>query len=118
TIAYLQSKRSQKYAFVTKTTNHKNIASCAFKTAKYVSISIKRSTFMVREDMHFMKVKVKMNVQTMYYGDLLREGKIYEVEKTTAERWIASGIAEKTEDRKETNEHSVLNQIRTAIAQK
>lgn len=58
---------------------------------------------MVREDMHFMKVKVKMNVQTMYYGDLLREGKIYEVEKTTAERWIASGIAEKTEDRKETN---------------
>lgn len=39
-------------------------------------------------------IKVKMNVQTMYYGELLREGSIYEVEKTTAEKWISSKIAD------------------------
>ncbi|SFB32534.1 hypothetical protein SAMN04488072_11614 [Lentibacillus halodurans] len=42
--------------------------------------------------------KVKMNVQTAYHGDLLRAGKIYEVDETTAERWIASKIAEKVEN--------------------
>lgn len=42
-------------------------------------------------------MKVKMNVQTAYYGSLLRAGKVYEVEEATAKRWIASKIAEKTE---------------------
>lgn len=41
-------------------------------------------------------VKVKLIVQTMYQGELLRAGKTYEVNKRTAERWIASGLAEKT----------------------
>ncbi|MDY0409003.1 hypothetical protein ACFFIS_17065 [Virgibacillus soli] len=43
-------------------------------------------------------VKVKMNVQTSYRGDLLRAGKIYEVEEETAKRWIASQLAEKACD--------------------
>ncbi|WP_407269876.1 hypothetical protein [Radiobacillus sp. PE A8.2] len=38
-------------------------------------------------------VKVKMNVQTAYNNELLREGKIYEVNEDTAKRWHASGIA-------------------------
>ncbi|HLR63369.1 MAG TPA: hypothetical protein VK097_13145 [Lentibacillus sp.] len=42
--------------------------------------------------------KVKMNVQTMYHGDLLRAGKIYEVDESTAERWIAGKLAEKVEE--------------------
>ncbi|WP_010532077.1 hypothetical protein [Lentibacillus jeotgali] len=42
--------------------------------------------------------KVKMNVQTMYHGELLRAGKVYEVEQSTAERWIASKIAEEAEE--------------------
>lgn len=42
-------------------------------------------------------LKIKMNVQTAYHGDLLREGKVYEIEETTAKRWIASKIAEKVE---------------------
>src|SRR5699024_12233005 len=32
-------------------------------------------------------ITVKMNVQTMYKGDLLRAGKTYTVNKETAERW-------------------------------
>lgn len=43
-------------------------------------------------------IKVKMNVQTAYYGDLLRKGKVYEIEQETAERWIASKIAEKVDE--------------------
>ncbi|WP_167751310.1 hypothetical protein [Lentibacillus salicampi] len=43
--------------------------------------------------------KVKMNVQTMYHGELLRAGKVYEVEETTADRWIASKLAEKAEEK-------------------
>lgn len=43
-------------------------------------------------------VKVKMNVQTAYHGELLRAGKIYEIEKEIAERWIASKLAEKVEE--------------------
>lgn len=43
-------------------------------------------------------IKVKMNVQTAYYGDLLRKGKVYNIAKETAERWIASNIAEKITD--------------------
>ncbi|MFD1362138.1 hypothetical protein [Lentibacillus salinarum] len=42
--------------------------------------------------------KIKMNVQTMYHGDLLRAGKVYQVEDSTAERWIKSKIAEKAEN--------------------
>ena len=43
-------------------------------------------------------MKVKMNVQTMYHGELLRKGKVYDIEKSTAERWIASKIADKAEE--------------------
>lgn len=43
-----------------------------------------------------------MNVQTAYYGDLLRKGKIYEVERQTAESWIASKIAKRVTD---TDDH-------------
>lgn len=40
-------------------------------------------------------VKIKMNVQTMYKGELLRAGKVYDINEETATRWIVSGIAEK-----------------------
>lgn len=40
--------------------------------------------------------KVRMNVQTAYHGELLRAGKVYEVDDVTAERWIESGIAERS----------------------
>ena len=43
-------------------------------------------------------IKVKMNVQTMYRGELLRAGKTYEINEETAERWIVSKIAKKVED--------------------
>lgn len=49
-------------------------------------------------------ITVKMNVQTMYKGDLLRAGKIYTVNEETAERWIVSGLAEK-ETSEEDNQH-------------
>lgn len=42
--------------------------------------------------------KVKMNVQTAYHGELLRAGKIYEIDESTAKRWIASKIATKAEE--------------------
>lgn len=38
-------------------------------------------------------IKVKLNVQTMYQGELLRAGNIYEVNKETAKRWILSHLA-------------------------
>ncbi|HLR03974.1 MAG TPA: hypothetical protein VK111_14615 [Virgibacillus sp.] len=41
--------------------------------------------------------RVKMKVQTAYHGDLLRAGKIYEIDEATAERWIDSNIAESTD---------------------
>ncbi|MBO1004857.1 hypothetical protein [Pseudogracilibacillus auburnensis] len=44
-------------------------------------------------------MKVKMNIQTMYRGELLRAGKIYTVSEETAERWIISKIAEKVNDK-------------------
>lgn len=43
-------------------------------------------------------IKVKMNVQTMYRGELLRKDKVYAINKETAERWIISKLAEKVED--------------------
>ncbi|WP_179107158.1 hypothetical protein [Sediminibacillus massiliensis] len=36
---------------------------------------------------------VKMKVQTAYHGELLREGKEYEVDDSTAQRWHSSNIA-------------------------
>ncbi|WP_194287276.1 hypothetical protein [Gracilibacillus oryzae] len=38
--------------------------------------------------------KVKMLVQSTYNGQLLREGRVYEVPAETAERWQVSKIAE------------------------
>ncbi|BAC14535.1 hypothetical protein ACFQ4N_01395 [Oceanobacillus iheyensis] len=38
-------------------------------------------------------MKVKMNVQTAYHGELLRAGKVYDVDEETAKRWIASKLA-------------------------
>lgn len=38
-------------------------------------------------------IKVRMNVQTAYHGNLLRAGKEYEIDEDTAERWIDSKIA-------------------------
>lgn len=38
-------------------------------------------------------MKVKMNVQTAYHGELLRAGKVYDIDETIAKRWIASKIA-------------------------
>lgn len=46
-------------------------------------------------------VHVKMTVQTMYKTELLRAGKIYSVPIETAERWIASGLAERVKISKE-----------------
>lgn len=44
-------------------------------------------------------MKIKMNVQTMYKGELLRVGKIYEINKQTAEKWIKSKLATKVEEK-------------------
>ena len=44
-------------------------------------------------------IRVKMNVQTMYKGELLRANKSYEVSKDTAERWIVSGLAQRVDDK-------------------
>jgi len=38
-----------------------------------------------------------MLVQTMYRGELLRAGKVYEVNEDTAKKWIISKIAEEAE---------------------
>ncbi|WP_281355708.1 hypothetical protein [Virgibacillus ihumii] len=43
-------------------------------------------------------MRIKMNVQTAYHGDLLRAGKIYEIDEETAKRWVASKIAVQAED--------------------
>ncbi|SDJ69302.1 hypothetical protein [Sediminibacillus albus] len=36
---------------------------------------------------------VRMNVQTAYHGEIFREGKEYEVDDSTANRWQSSKIA-------------------------
>lgn len=46
-------------------------------------------------------MKVKMNVQTAYHGDLLRAGKEYEIDEETAERWLASRLAEEVPETSE-----------------
>lgn len=38
-------------------------------------------------------IKVKLNVQTMYKGELLRAGKVYNINKETAKKWIVSNLA-------------------------
>lgn len=38
--------------------------------------------------------KVRMLVQTMYRGELLRAGKEYEVSEETANKWVISRLAE------------------------
>lgn len=38
-------------------------------------------------------IKVKLNVQTMYKGELLRAGKVYDINKETAKKWIVSNLA-------------------------
>ncbi|CEI81139.1 hypothetical protein BN997_00957 [Oceanobacillus oncorhynchi] len=43
-------------------------------------------------------MKVKMNVQTAYHGELLRAGKEYEIDEETAKRWIASKLAEEVQE--------------------
>ncbi len=47
--------------------------------------------------------KVLMHVQTAYHGDLLRAGKVYEIDEVTAKRWIASKIASKAEEKNQTD---------------
>lgn len=37
-------------------------------------------------------------VQTMYRGELLRAGKVYEINPETATRWVISNIAEKIDE--------------------
>lgn len=48
-------------------------------------------------------VKVKLNVQTAYHGELLRAGKVYEIDEETAKRWIASQLAEDVSKTDEEN---------------
>lgn len=43
-------------------------------------------------------IKVRMNVQTAYHGELFRAGKVYEVDEGTAKRWIASKLAVAVEE--------------------
>ena len=43
-------------------------------------------------------IKIKLNVQTMYKGELLRAGKIYDINKETAEKWIISNLATEVRD--------------------
>lgn len=43
-------------------------------------------------------MRIKMNVQTAYHGDLLRAGKSYEIDESTAKRWLASKIATEASD--------------------
>lgn len=45
-----------------------------------------------------LMIKVKMNVQTAYHGELFRAGKVYEVDEKTAKRWIASKLAVAVEE--------------------
>ncbi|MBM7572308.1 hypothetical protein [Aquibacillus albus] len=47
--------------------------------------------------------KVEMIVQTMYNGQLLRAGKVYEVGDDTAQRWQISNIAKVVEDQQNRN---------------
>lgn len=39
-----------------------------------------------------------MLVQTMFRGELLRAGKVYDINKETAKKWLISKIAEEVED--------------------
>lgn len=46
-------------------------------------------------------MKVKLNVQTMYKGELLRAGNVYSINKKTAKKWILSNLATKVDDPEE-----------------
>ncbi|MDL4839613.1 hypothetical protein [Aquibacillus rhizosphaerae] len=48
--------------------------------------------------------KIKMLVQTTYNGNLLRQGKEYEVADDTAQRWHISNIAEIIEHQRKPEE--------------
>lgn len=39
-------------------------------------------------------LKIKMLVQTQYKSELLRQGKIYDINEETAKRWLLSKLAE------------------------
>ncbi|SFL86721.1 hypothetical protein SAMN04487943_104403 [Gracilibacillus orientalis] len=47
--------------------------------------------------------KIKMLVQSTYNKELLRAGKIYEINDETAKRWQISKIAEIIEDEEKAN---------------
>lgn len=48
-------------------------------------------------------IKVKLNVQTMYKGELLRAGKVYDINKETAKRWILSNLATEVKESNHSN---------------
>ncbi|ENH97273.1 hypothetical protein J416_04623 [Gracilibacillus halophilus YIM-C55.5] len=52
-------------------------------------------------------MKIKMLVQSTYQDQLLRAGKIYEINDETANRWVVSGIAERVDDT--TQKHETTN---------
>lgn len=43
-------------------------------------------------------MKIKMLVQTMYRGELLRAGKVYEINEETAQKWLVSKMAEEVNE--------------------
>lgn len=45
-------------------------------------------------------MKIKMLVQTMYRGELLRAGKVYDINEETAQKWLISKMAEKVDEDK------------------
>ncbi|GEM01300.1 hypothetical protein SAMN05421839_10912 [Halolactibacillus halophilus] len=47
-------------------------------------------------------MKVKMLVQSQYKSELLRLGKVYEINDKTANRWVLSGLAEKAPETDES----------------
>lgn len=52
--------------------------------------------------MEVYEMKVKMLVQSQYKSELLRLGKVYEINDKTANRWVLSGLAEKAPETDES----------------
>lgn len=52
--------------------------------------------------MEVYEMKVKMLVQSQYKSQLLRLGKVYEINDDTAKRWVLSGLAEKAPEANES----------------
>lgn len=46
-------------------------------------------------------MKIKMLVQTMFRGELLRAGKVYDINQETAQKWLISKIAEEVDEEEE-----------------